>query len=59
MKEKLYDVIDEDGEIYLSAVTYNVAEMETDGYNDPEGKMSIAEHSPLTIEKGIGDDSKN
>lgn len=44
--EKLYDVIDEDGEVYLSGVTYNEAATETDGYNDPEGKLYIVEQPP-------------
>ena len=50
-KQKLYDVIDEDGEVYLSGLTFNEAQAETDGFNDPEGRLQIAEHMPETTKK--------
>lgn len=51
--EKLYDVVDEDGEVYLSGVTFNEADTETDGYNDPEGKLYIVEHPPVAPQQDV------
>ncbi len=41
---KRYDVIDDDDDVILSAITYNEAQAATDGYNDHGGNFHIVEH---------------